>query len=410
LCIICSDAWKVSGPHRVVALRCGHIYGKRCIEKWVADKGKCPFCSAPTTIKDLIPLYLNASVNKKVLQKHKQQNDEIVQNIRKELRSERKKRRTFEGGIASLKTKINDYLNSDANGVIELDIQPPKKKRKLVNAEEFIQSLSDDINKIGTEQMEQSSQLGNTTISKYAHQYKISRELLTHDTATFFDFLNDPTIIILDNKKTGDLTKFNITEDKLESIPIQREKTYGQQPLITDLKSFNNGLSTTSLVYVTSSDQRARVLDIRTQNPIIDITLPAIASCCQFDEKVAHLMYCGTVNGFVHVFDIRMSTNALVNSISLMNGVSVNNTISAMCTPSRGKLIVSHTQSGVHYLDDPTSKEGVVKILSLPTKEDVAYPYSVCYDPIEDVCSASFASVREVTRNIDHFVSRLFLY
>lgn len=34
-CTICIDACTLSGPHRLVALKCGHLFGKLCIERWV---------------------------------------------------------------------------------------------------------------------------------------------------------------------------------------------------------------------------------------------------------------------------------------------------------------------------------------------------------------------------------------
>lgn len=34
-CSICLDAWTNSGDHRLVALRCGHLFGQRCILHWL---------------------------------------------------------------------------------------------------------------------------------------------------------------------------------------------------------------------------------------------------------------------------------------------------------------------------------------------------------------------------------------
>lgn len=34
-CTVCCDPCTVSGPHRLVALKCGHLYGKQCIERWI---------------------------------------------------------------------------------------------------------------------------------------------------------------------------------------------------------------------------------------------------------------------------------------------------------------------------------------------------------------------------------------
>lgn len=61
LCPICFDAWTNSGDHRLVCLRCGHLFGKHCIEHWLqihkpSDR-KCPQCKKKATAKDIRPLY-----------------------------------------------------------------------------------------------------------------------------------------------------------------------------------------------------------------------------------------------------------------------------------------------------------------------------------------------------------------
>ena len=45
-CIICTDPFTRSGPHRVIALRCGHLYGKSCIREWLGYKSVCPQCKS----------------------------------------------------------------------------------------------------------------------------------------------------------------------------------------------------------------------------------------------------------------------------------------------------------------------------------------------------------------------------
>lgn len=35
-CSICYDPCAISGRHRLAALKCGHLFGKKCIDRWVA--------------------------------------------------------------------------------------------------------------------------------------------------------------------------------------------------------------------------------------------------------------------------------------------------------------------------------------------------------------------------------------
>lgn len=56
-CIICSEAYTNAGSHRCCCLKCGHIFGKECIEKWIATAKACPSCKAKATKKDIRVLY-----------------------------------------------------------------------------------------------------------------------------------------------------------------------------------------------------------------------------------------------------------------------------------------------------------------------------------------------------------------
>lgn len=63
-CSICMEPWSNAGVHRIVSLKCGHLFGFSCIEKWVKRKpsgpdtvSKCPQCNAPARKGDIRPIY-----------------------------------------------------------------------------------------------------------------------------------------------------------------------------------------------------------------------------------------------------------------------------------------------------------------------------------------------------------------
>lgn len=64
-CTICFDPWTLNGSHRVCSLKCGHLFGYGCIEKWINqiirknrnDKAKCPTCNAPAVKRDIRPIF-----------------------------------------------------------------------------------------------------------------------------------------------------------------------------------------------------------------------------------------------------------------------------------------------------------------------------------------------------------------
>ncbi|XP_022119407.2 E3 ubiquitin-protein ligase RFWD3 [Pieris rapae] len=60
-CPICLDNWGNSGDHRLVALRCGHLFGAKCVERWlktqVSKNRSCPTCKRKASMKDLRFIY-----------------------------------------------------------------------------------------------------------------------------------------------------------------------------------------------------------------------------------------------------------------------------------------------------------------------------------------------------------------
>lgn len=57
LCPICFDHWKGTGTHRIVSLKCGHLFGKSCVEKWVRKNKKCPKCNQPNKLTDVRQIF-----------------------------------------------------------------------------------------------------------------------------------------------------------------------------------------------------------------------------------------------------------------------------------------------------------------------------------------------------------------
>ncbi|XP_072492655.1 E3 ubiquitin-protein ligase RFWD3 isoform X3 [Notamacropus eugenii] len=57
-CTICLEQWTSAGDHRLSALRCGHLFGYKCISKWLRGQaGKCPQCNKKAKRSDIVVLY-----------------------------------------------------------------------------------------------------------------------------------------------------------------------------------------------------------------------------------------------------------------------------------------------------------------------------------------------------------------
>ncbi|RWS15840.1 E3 ubiquitin-protein ligase RFWD3-like protein [Dinothrombium tinctorium] len=57
-CPICFEPWGNSDTHRLVSLRCGHLFGRSCVERWLRDsKKKCPQCNTSAKMSEIRNIY-----------------------------------------------------------------------------------------------------------------------------------------------------------------------------------------------------------------------------------------------------------------------------------------------------------------------------------------------------------------
>ncbi|GAA5807411.1 hypothetical protein MFLAVUS_000772 [Mucor flavus] len=60
-CTICSEVWTSGGEHCLVSLKCGHLFGKSCIARWITERAQklgdkktfCPICMKPARLNDI---------------------------------------------------------------------------------------------------------------------------------------------------------------------------------------------------------------------------------------------------------------------------------------------------------------------------------------------------------------------
>lgn len=58
-CPICFESWTSSGEHRLVSLKCGHLFGSSCIVRWLKPRENrvCPTCKSKAIVKDIRFIY-----------------------------------------------------------------------------------------------------------------------------------------------------------------------------------------------------------------------------------------------------------------------------------------------------------------------------------------------------------------
>lgn len=56
-CSICFSPWEAEGSHRIVSLKCGHLFGDSCIRIYLGHRMDCPICKSMAKLEDLRYLY-----------------------------------------------------------------------------------------------------------------------------------------------------------------------------------------------------------------------------------------------------------------------------------------------------------------------------------------------------------------
>lgn len=57
-CPICFEPWTSAGIHRLCSLRCGHLFGKSCLDAFFDQDGqRCPLCNGKASRRDIRCLF-----------------------------------------------------------------------------------------------------------------------------------------------------------------------------------------------------------------------------------------------------------------------------------------------------------------------------------------------------------------
>ncbi|XP_030385453.1 E3 ubiquitin-protein ligase RFWD3 [Scaptodrosophila lebanonensis] len=115
-CPICLDSWEMSGEHRLVSLRCGHLFGESCIRRWLTESMRqssvkvCPQCKTKATNRDMRYLYARRLRAIDRSEEHR---------LRNELDAEKRRTQSLTTELAAVKMAHTLTLNKFHN--LEMD-------------------------------------------------------------------------------------------------------------------------------------------------------------------------------------------------------------------------------------------------------------------------------------------------
>ena len=329
-CSICYEPWTSTGLHRLVSLKCGHLFGDNCIDKWLRqtnnNERKCPQCKMIVSFKDVRPIYASKLVAV--------DNSELESAFKK-LDSEKAV------SIQAKKSETNMALKYQLSRVEceRLKAQVSQLEMKLQNA---IRNKNDPIDSNEFMEMvcsEETSKL-EMSVQKVKDLFLTSAggcRILEINPSLGMILVSRPSTVSL--YRGYGLVKISCRDLKeYEFVPIHSD-------VIRDLKFCPNK---DDLLLSVSTDKTAKLTNIASNSNVTSFVLSAQSWACCWDSDDSNYFYAALNNGKIEQFDIRQ-TNSCV--FSLFCGISKPIT-SISCVPSNsiGGMLVA-TISGCSFIE-----------------------------------------------------------
>lgn len=321
ICSICLEPWGNSGEHRLSSLKCGHLFGFACIEKWLkGQKGKCPQCNAKATKKDIRVLYAKSL---KVLDTSER--DRVFN----ELEKEREARRRLELEHAQTKLKY------------ELKTQLVMKLQEELNC---LRTATPTIS--GSQGINLSQSAGSSSQRKFKLIMHSGVDVIKDSGCRVMAYNEWLCMMVISMPSQVAMfpgygvKKLNMLDLKFERyVPIHQKQ-------IRDL-CFNPAKN--DLLLSVGMDKMVKLTNICSNSPVGSFTAEALLWSCCWNADEANQFFVGTASGSVIQYDTRKTTGPL----RTIKGSGCGGPVVSMCyVPfhaqadfSNGGLIVARLKS-----------------------------------------------------------------
>ncbi|CAH0547788.1 unnamed protein product [Brassicogethes aeneus] len=279
LCPICLDNWTNTGDHRICALKCGHLFGYKCVNRWLESQTKklCPTCKRKVSRGDLRFIYAKKLIAVDTTE---------LELIKKQL----------------------DIATEEKNKVL-LDMSKFACREHMLNQE--IQHLKKQIQDLSHKKSDPklSSSFGSTSSSYVRLFMDKSMEICRYGGCRVFDATCRFDLLMASMKSPNSLfsgfglRKVNISQYKpLAFIPLHtlqiRDVCFHEQ---------NNWVLTASM------DKSFKVVDTNTNSVLFTTTQEMPLWSCCWDADNPYILYIGKQSGAVVKYDVRNLSTPVSN-------------------------------------------------------------------------------------------------
>lgn len=294
-CPICLESWEMSGEHRLVSLRCGHLFGESCIRRWLIESQRqsavkvCPQCKTKATNRDIRCLYAKRLRAIDRTEEH---------DMRRELDAERRRVQNLTTELATV--KMAHSMTTNKLNDMQLDYE---RLRLIMRAGGCGRgAFTDDPDCGGS--LKQLKELASHRLY-LEKNFEITREpgcrVLLYTAA-------HSTLIASQKSAQNLFPGYGVRFiDPPSFKPLHFLHTSAL--MVRDI-AFSESLN---LLTVASREARVKTIDIRTRlcSTIFSVNDKSIWSCGFDRNEREHFLYAGDLRGGVYVFDVRFPETIL---------------------------------------------------------------------------------------------------
>ncbi|KAM3829160.1 E3 ubiquitin-protein ligase RFWD3 isoform 2-T4 [Vipera latastei] len=294
-CAICFEEWTNAGEHRLAALRCGHLFGYSCIQRWLKGQvGKCPQCNKKAKRTDIVVLYARTL---KALDTTEQEN------MKSSLEKEQVLRRKAE--LESAQSRLQLQVMTEECSKLKQQVQELKALLVRHSASSSSQPSSSA----------RSCFPGCLSSSQGQHKYHFERAFLVSQMGScrvmaYCDPLSclvisqpSPQSALLPGYGIKMMSAVNLKNSQY--IPIHSKQIRGL--------AFSNRAD--GLLLSASLDHTLRLTSLTTNTVVQTYNASRPIWCCCWCLDDTNYVYAGLANGSILVYDLR-DTNSHVQELA----------------------------------------------------------------------------------------------
>lgn len=314
ICTICFEQWTNMSDHRLVSLRCGHLFGRSCITRWLKGQNRCPQCNARARKSEIRNIYARAV---KVIDSSER--DKALEDLVKETELRRK-----------------------------AEISATQERLKLMLAEQECERLKKELmeaTRLLKEYRSSSKTSSSTQAQKPTSVFRLEKciDIAKLGGCRIVDSSSLLGMILVSQPSTNELfpgygfRKVSTYEMKPAEFVLVHQKP------IRDMAFHVND----ALVLTAALDKSLKITNVLSNSVVQTYTVESDVWSCAWDSDDPVYFYGGLKTGEVYVFDIRVTSRhvyqlprfgAKTPAVSLQYLKSPMSVSPRRCGPIVGKL------------------------------------------------------------------------